>query len=302
MIFCRMRKGILKALGPTRAGTPPSLSRASSSVNLVSWGKEWRWLLELPLAQACSHLLLGHHPNYPRMWRCVGNGASWAGTPSLRLQGAQRCSELLIVSQPASRGAHRPHSPPPAHPLSPSHPRQASADHSEPAVLLPPPVSLHLVPTARNALPWLLPVSCLLILQGLVQSPSSGRHGDPDCSTSPFCCSHILLCPLPKSHHICLHLSVFTPASLPRDSEEAVKQILVLGGGGQVGLGWGVAHIRRVLTPLLPTLVMLKLMLKLCPSPSTCHTHTLQARSLVLGLTRSKVKVQCRYCCVPFQM
>lgn len=38
MIFCRMRKGILKALGPTRAGTPPSLSRASSSVNLVSWG------------------------------------------------------------------------------------------------------------------------------------------------------------------------------------------------------------------------------------------------------------------------
>lgn len=36
MIFCRMRKGILKALGPTRAGTPPSLSRASSSVNLVS--------------------------------------------------------------------------------------------------------------------------------------------------------------------------------------------------------------------------------------------------------------------------
>lgn len=38
MIFCRMRKGILKALGPTRAGTPPSLSRASSSANLVSWG------------------------------------------------------------------------------------------------------------------------------------------------------------------------------------------------------------------------------------------------------------------------
>lgn len=36
MIFCRMRKGILKALGPTRAGTPPSLSRASSSANLVS--------------------------------------------------------------------------------------------------------------------------------------------------------------------------------------------------------------------------------------------------------------------------
>lgn len=37
MIFCRMRKGILKALGPTRAGTPPSLSRTSSSENLVSW-------------------------------------------------------------------------------------------------------------------------------------------------------------------------------------------------------------------------------------------------------------------------
>lgn len=36
MIFCRMRKGILKALGPTRAGTPPSLSRASNSANLVS--------------------------------------------------------------------------------------------------------------------------------------------------------------------------------------------------------------------------------------------------------------------------
>lgn len=55
-------------------------------------------------------------------------------------------------------------------------------------------------------------------------------------------------------------------------------------------------------TTLLPTLVMLKLMLKLCPSPSTCHTHTLQARSLVLALIRSRVKVQCRYCCVPFQM
>lgn len=69
MIFCRMRKGILKALGPTRAGTPPSLSRASSSANLVSW----RWGgVEAPvrtfMAQAHCHLLLGEHPNHLRAW------------------------------------------------------------------------------------------------------------------------------------------------------------------------------------------------------------------------------------------
>jgi len=36
MIFWRMRKGILKALGPTRAGAPTSLSGTSQSENLVS--------------------------------------------------------------------------------------------------------------------------------------------------------------------------------------------------------------------------------------------------------------------------
>lgn len=37
MIFWRMRKGILKALGPTRAGEPTSLSGTSQSENLVSY-------------------------------------------------------------------------------------------------------------------------------------------------------------------------------------------------------------------------------------------------------------------------
>lgn len=42
------------------------------------------------------------------------------------------------------------------------------------------------------------------------------------------------------------------------------------------------------------TLAMLKLMVKLCPSPSTCQIQILQASSQVLGLRRSRVKVQCR--------
>lgn len=66
------------------------------------------------------------------------------------------------------------------------------------------------------------------------------------------------------------------------------------------GVFLGQLEVERL--TLLPTLVMLKLMLKLCPSPSTCHTHTLQARSVVLALMRSKVKVQCRCCRLPFQM
>lgn len=47
---------------------------------------------------------------------------------------------------------------------------------------------------------------------------------------------------------------------------------------------------------------MLKLMVKLCPSPSTCQTQILQASSQVLGLRRSRVKVQCRKGCSPLQM
>lgn len=62
MIFCRMRKGILKALGPTRAGTPPSLSRTSSSANLVSW--EWG-RMEVPV-RTC--------PAQPTVPGAVGGG------------------------------------------------------------------------------------------------------------------------------------------------------------------------------------------------------------------------------------
>lgn len=50
------------------------------------------------------------------------------------------------------------------------------------------------------------------------------------------------------------------------------------------------------------TLAMLKSRLKLCPSPSTCHTHSWQVSSQVLRLSRSRVNVQCRYRWEPFQM
>lgn len=50
------------------------------------------------------------------------------------------------------------------------------------------------------------------------------------------------------------------------------------------------------------TLAMLKLTVKLCPSPSTCQTQILQASSQVLVLRRSRVKVQCRKGCSPLQM
>ncbi|TNN28571.1 hypothetical protein EYF80_061279 [Liparis tanakae] len=49
------------------------------------------------------------------------------------------------------------------------------------------------------------------------------------------------------------------------------------------------------------TLAMLKSRPKLCPSPSTCHTHSWQLSSQVLRLSRSRVKVQCRYRWDPFQ-
>lgn len=42
------------------------------------------------------------------------------------------------------------------------------------------------------------------------------------------------------------------------------------------------------------TLAMLKSILKLCPSPSTCQIQILHANWHVLVLSRSSVKVQCR--------
>lgn len=42
------------------------------------------------------------------------------------------------------------------------------------------------------------------------------------------------------------------------------------------------------------TFEMLKSRVMLCPSPSTCHTHSVQVRSQVLRLCLSSVKVQCR--------
>lgn len=73
MIFCRMRKGILKALGPTRAGTPPftlqSQQLSKSCVLEVGGG------VEVPvrtfMAQAHCHHLLGEHPNHHSM------GVAW---------------------------------------------------------------------------------------------------------------------------------------------------------------------------------------------------------------------------------
>lgn len=62
---------------------------------------------------------------------------------------------------------------------------------------------------------------------------------------------------------------------------------------------WG--HPQEPPSPAL-TLAMLKLTVKLCPSPSTCQTQILQASSQVLGLRRSRVKVQCRKGCSPLQM
>lgn len=76
-----------------------------------------------------------------------------------------------------------------------------------------------------------------------------GEVQSSGCSTSPSCCSHIPSWPLPKSHGICVHLSVFAPAPLPRYLVEAAKQHLVsrrrwlgrLGGGRAGGVGYGSA-------------------------------------------------------------
>lgn len=104
MIFCRMRKGILKALGPTRAGSPPSLSRASSSANLVSW--KWGGVEVTVTTCPAQPTATSRWGN---AWTTSGHGDS-VGTVASRwaralLTGALRYSDLPTVTQPVSRGA-----------------------------------------------------------------------------------------------------------------------------------------------------------------------------------------------------
>ena len=197
------------------------------------------------------------------------------------LPGVWRCSDLPIATQPVRGGASDPillSSPP-----LPSHPCQPLLTTEFPALL-----AISTLHTASSLLPH-LPRTHPSEPQ---TSPSS--HGSPPGPPNQLCPPPVLWLLFTVSVYLCLHVHLHLP---PRDTWRKLPH-----GFQEVGLGGQVGPERGAGYAVQPTLVMLKLTLKLCPSPSTCHTHTLQARSLVLGLTRSRVKVQYRYCCVPFQM